>query len=192
MYRRVFTAILVASALTSAAYAQEGPKDSVVLIIRHAEDADSGHGISPRGEERAEGYKNYFLSFNVDSKRLQPTVIFAANDSKKSHRPRLTVQPFAKAANLPIDSRFGNKQSAELVAELRENDNGKVILVCWRHGSIPDLLRALGVKPKQFLPNGKWPDSVYNWVIQLSFDQDGHLIPSSSRQLSTHLIPGDS
>jgi hypothetical protein len=188
----VFTAILFASALTSLAHAQEGPKDSVVLIIRHAEDAENGHGISPRGEERAEAYKNYFLNFNADSKRLEPAVIFAANDSHKSHRPRLTVQPFAKAADLPIDSRFGNKQSAELVAELRQNDNGKVILVCWRHGSIPDLLRAFGVKPKQFLPDGKWPDSVYNWVILLSFDQDGHLIPSSSRKISAHFLPDDS
>lgn len=192
MRRRVFTAILIALALTLAAYAQEGPKDSVVLIIRHAEDAESGHGISPRGEERAEGYKNYFLNLNVDSKRLEPTVIFAANDSKKSHRPRLTVEPFAKAANLPIDTRFGNEQPAELVADLRANQKGKVILVCWRHGKIPALLRALGVKPKQFLPDGKWPDSVYNWVILLSFDQDGNLIPSSSRKINANLLPDDS
>jgi hypothetical protein len=98
MHRRLFTAVILASALTLAADAQDGPKDAVVLIIRHAEDADSGHGISPRGEQRAEAYKNYLLNLNVDSKRLEPTVILAANDSKKSHRPRLTVEPFAKAA----------------------------------------------------------------------------------------------
>ena len=50
MYRRLFTAILFASTLIAAAVAQDGPKDAVVLIIRHAEDADSGDGISPRGE----------------------------------------------------------------------------------------------------------------------------------------------
>jgi len=37
--------------------AQEGPKDAVVLIIRHAEDAGSGDGVSPIGQERAEAYK---------------------------------------------------------------------------------------------------------------------------------------
>jgi len=190
MRRRVFTAILIASALTPIARAQEGPKNSVVLIIRHAEDADNGHGISPHGEQRAEAYTNYFLNLNIDSKRLEPTVIFAANDSKKSHRPRLTVEPFAKAAKLPIDTRFGNHQATELAAELRENQEGKVILICWRHSKIPALLRALGVKPKSFLPNGKWPDSVYNWVILLSFDQNGHLIPSSSRRIDDHLMPG--
>ncbi|HEY4255730.1 MAG TPA: hypothetical protein VGM66_00765 [Candidatus Udaeobacter sp.] len=190
MGRRVFTAILIASVLIGVAHAQEGPKNSVVLIIRHAEDADNGHGISPHGEERAEAYKNYFLNLSVDSKRLEPAVIFAANDSKKSHRPRLTVEPFAKAAKLPIDSRFGNDQSAELAAELHANDQEKVILICWRHSKIPALLRALGAKPKRFLPNGKWPDSVYNWVILLSFDHDGNLIPSSSKRIDDQQMPG--
>ena len=91
MHRRLFTAVLLASTLTLTAVAQDGPKDAVVLIIRHAEDADSGDGISPLGEKRAEAYKNYFLNLNVDSKRLEPTVILAAKDSKKSHRPRLTM-----------------------------------------------------------------------------------------------------
>ena len=192
MHRRLVTAVLFASALPLAAHAQDGPKDSVVLIIRHAEDAGSGHGISPLGQERAEAYKNYFLNFTVDSKRREPSVIFAAKDSKKSHRPRLTVEPFAKAANLKIDTRFGNSQSADLVADLRANQQGKVILICWRHPSIPALLNALGATPKTFLPNGKWPGGVFNWVILLSFDQDGRLIPSSSRRINEHLLPGDS
>jgi hypothetical protein len=192
MHRRLFTVILFAFALIFVANAQDGPKGSVVLIIRHAEDAGSGDGISPLGQERADAYKNYFLNFSVDSKRLEPEVVFAAKDSKKSHRPRLTVEPFAKAAQLKIDTRFGNNQSADLAADLRANQQGKVILICWRHPYVPALLGALGATPKTFLPNGKWPGSVYNWVIQLSFDQDGHLIPSSSRRIDEHLMPGAS
>ena len=130
MHRRLFIAIFFAYALTLVAHAQDGPKNSVVLIIRHAEDADSGDGISPLGEKRAEAYKNYFLNFTVDSKRREPAIIFAAKDSKKSHRPRLTMEPFAKAANLKIDTRFGNGQSADLAADLRANQQGKVILIC--------------------------------------------------------------
>ena len=159
MSRCLFTAVLFASTLTFTAVAQDGPKDAVVLIIRHAEDADTGHGISPRGQERAEAYKDYFLNFTVDSKRREPAVILAAKDSKQSHRPRLTVEPFAKAAKLKIDRRFGNNQSTELAADLRANDQGKVILICWRHGNIPDLLRALGANPKTFcrMVNGRVP-----------------------------------
>jgi hypothetical protein len=192
MHRRLFIAIFFASALVFVAHGQDGPKNSVVLIIRHAEDADSGHGISPLGEKRAEAYKNYFLNFAVDSKRLEPNAVFVATDSKKSHRPRLTVEPFANVAKLKIDTRFGNNQSAELAADLRANDQGKVILICWRHPYIPALLGALGANAKTFLPNGKWPGAVYNWVILLGFDQDGRLIPSSSRRINEHLMPGDS
>jgi hypothetical protein len=192
MHRRLVIAVVFSFTLTLVANAQDGPKDAVVLIIRHAEDADSGDGISPLGQERAEAYKNYFLNFTVDSKRQEPTVIFAAKDSKKSHRPRLTVEPFAKAANLKIDTRFGNNQSADLAADLRANQQGKVILICWRHPYIPALLGSLGANPKTFLPNGKWPGAVYNWVILLSYDQDGRLIPSSSRRINEHLLPGDS
>jgi hypothetical protein len=192
MYRRLFIAILFGSALIVVADAQDGPKDAVVLIIRHAEDGGPGRDLAPRGHERAEAYKNYFLSFAVDSKRLEPNVVFAAKDSKKSHRPRLTVEPFAKAAKLKIDTDFGNNQSSELAADLRAKQQGKVILICWRHPYIPTLLGALGVNPKTFLPNGKWPGAVYNWIILLSFDQDGRLIPSSSKRINEHLMPGDS
>jgi hypothetical protein len=192
MHRRLFIAIFFAYALVFVAHAQDGPKNSVVLIIRHAEDADSGDGISPLGQERAEAYKNYFREFTLDSKRLEPEAIFAAKDSKRSHRPRLTLEPFAKAAKLPIDTRFGNSQSVELAADLRANHQGKVILICWRHGYIPALMRALGAKPEDFLPNGKWPGAVSNWVILLSYDQEGRLIPSSSRRINEHLLPGDS
>src|SRR5436190_7396327 len=187
-----FIALICYSALLVIADAQEGPKNSVVLIIRHAEDADSGHGISPLGQKRAEAYKDYFLKFTVDSKRREPTIIFAAKDSKKSHRPRLTMEPFAKAANLKIDTRFGNDQSADLAADLRANQQGKVILICWRHPYIPALLAGLGANPKSFLPNGKWPGAVFDWIILLSFDQNGHLIPSSSRRTNEHLLPSDS
>jgi hypothetical protein len=191
MCRCLFIAVFLGSTLT-AACSQSGPKDAVVLIIRHAEDADSGHGISPLGEKRAEAYKNYFLNFTVDSKRLEPAVIFAAKDSKQSHRPRLTVEPFAKAAKLKIDTRFGNNQSDGLAADLRANQRGKVILICWRHPYVPALLDALGANPKNFLPKGKWPGAVFDWVIMLSYDQDGRLIPASTRRINEHLMPGDS
>ena len=192
MHRRLVIAVVFGFTFALAAVAQDGPKDAVVLIIRHAEDADSGDGISPLGQERAEAYKNYFLNFTVDSKRREPAVIFAAKDSKKSHRPRLTMEPFAKAANLKIDTRFGNNQSADLAADLRANQEGKVILICWRHPYIPALLGALGATPETFLPNGKWPGAVFDWIILLSYDQNGHLIPSSSRRTNEHLLPSDS
>jgi broad specificity phosphatase PhoE len=192
MRRCFFIAVFFSSALLVKANAQEGPKNSVILIIRHAENPADGHGLSPRGEERAKAYKDYFQNFTVDSKPRKPEAVLVAADSKQSHRPRLTVEPFAKAAKLPIDGSFGNKQPADLAAELRANHQGKVILICWHHGQIPDLLRALGAAPETLLPNGKWPRNVYDWVIMATFDENGRLIPERTKRISEHLLQGDS
>ena len=192
MHRRVFAAILFAFSPILVAAAQEGPKNAVVLIIRHAENPPDGHGLSPRGQERAKAYENYFQNFSVDGKRLEPEAIVVAADSKQSHRPRLTVEPFAKAAKLPIDNRFANKQPADLAAELHATYQGKVVLVCWHHGQIPALLRALGAAPETLLPNGKWPKDVYDWVIMVSFDENGHVMPQGTRRIAEHLLQGDS
>ena len=192
MRRCLLIAVIYGSALLVVANAQEGPKNSVVLIIRHAEDAGTGHGLSARGAERAEAYKNYFQNFTVDSKQREPETVLVAADSKQSHRPRLTVEPFAKAAKLPIDSRFGNKQPTDLAAELRANHQGKVILVCWHHGQIPALLRALGVAPETLVPGGKWPRDVYDWVMMVGFDENGRVIPGNTKRINEHLLQGDS
>ena len=192
MYRCLFAAVLLVFTPALAADPQDGPKDATVLIIRHAEDGGTGRDLSPRGHERAEAYRDYFQTFTVDSKQLKPDAIFAAKDSKQSQRPRLTVEPFAKAAKLPIDTRFGNNQSTELAAALRATGQGKRILISWRHGNIPDLLRALGAKPEDLLPRGKWPGSVYDWVILLSYDKEGRLIPADTKRINEHLLPGDS
>ena len=193
MRRCLFAAVLFASiTLIPSADAQEGPKNAVVLIIRHAEDGSTSTGLTPRGEQRAKAYKNYFKNFTVDSKRLCPNAVFAAKDSNKSHRPRLTVEPFAKAEKLRIDTRFGNDQSIELAAELCAKQQGKRILICWRHQYVPALLRALGARPELLLPLGRWPSPVFDWVIVLSYDQDGRLIPDSTRRINEHLLPGDS
>src|SRR5437870_2950563 len=76
--------------------------DATILIIRHAEKPDSGPGLTPAGHERAEAYVQYFKTFTLDSKPLKLDALFAAADSEKSHRPRLTLEPLSKALGLKI------------------------------------------------------------------------------------------
>jgi hypothetical protein len=46
------------------------------------------------------------------------------------------------------------------------------ILVCWHHGSIPALAKALGVKSAD-LPWRKWPDDNFDAIWIIDFDATG-------------------
>jgi hypothetical protein len=36
------------------------------------------------------------------------------------------------------------------------------------------------------LPDGKWPDNVYDWVIELKYDKNGKLIKADRIQENIH------
>ena len=167
-----------------------GLKNATVLVIRHAEKPDKGDGLSKAGKERAKAYVHYFESFTVDSQPLKVDYLFAAADSKESHRPRLTLEPFSKAIGLKIDARFQETQNQQLVAAIQKKPSGKQILICWHHEEIPQLLSALGADSHTVLGAKKWPDDVFNWVIQLRYDSDGHV--SEAKRINENLMPGDS
>ena len=173
----------------SGAANSRGLQRAVVLIIRHGEKPDRGSGLSPMGEARTRAYVNYFQKFTVDSKSLRLNYLFSAADSKESRRPRLTLEPLGKALGLKIDSRFRDKHVLELAHEIQNLPPGKNILICWHHGEIPQLLRALGAAPEKLIPNAKWPDDVFGWLIQLHYDENGHLL--ESKCINENLLPDD-
>jgi hypothetical protein len=196
------SAVLMALFMTSAAFAEDdakGPdtngypalKDAVILIIRHAEKTASGDELSPEGYKRAEAYVNYFKNYKVDGKPLKLDYLYAAADSKNSKRVRLTVEPLSKATGLKLDNRFANKKFQGMVDELQSTSHGHEILICWHHGQIANLVKALGADPDTLLPKGKWPDDVFNWVLELHYDGNGRLIPSETKRVNEHLMPGD-
>ena len=191
MQRSRFLIHLLSFHFTLAAFATDGPRDAVVLIIRHAEKPDFGIGLAPRGQQRAEAYKRYFRKFAVDATPLRLDAIFASSDSKKSQRSRLTVEPLARAAKLEVNTRFRTEEAKGLADEVRATQRGKCVLICWHHGDVPDLLREFGVKPRRLLPDGEWPDPVFDWVIQMRFDAKGRLIPAQTMRIPEHLLPGD-
>jgi broad specificity phosphatase PhoE len=165
-------------------------KNTVILIIRHAEKPDFGDGLSADGEARARAYAGYFKNFTIDGRPLKPDYLFAAADSKESHRPRLTIEPTGKALCLAIDSRFKDKNVQELADEIQSQPHGKAILIVWHHEKIPALLRALGADPNQVIPVAKWPEDVFGWLIQLRYDQNGQLI--EAKRINEKLMPDDS
>jgi hypothetical protein len=188
----VRAALLFLAAVSCLGQGSSGLKDTVVLIIRHAEKLESGQDLSPAGFERAEAYVKYFGDFQVEGKALKPDGLFAAADSKNSHRPRLTLEPLSRALHLSLDTSFKDKAPALLADELKSKPHGKEILVCWHHGKIPELMRALGADPGALLPDGKWPDAEFAWVIELRYDGDGKLLADQCRRIDEHLTLKDS
>jgi broad specificity phosphatase PhoE len=195
-------AVLMALLVASAAFADDDAKtpdtngyptlkDAVILIIRHAEKTASGDELSPEGYQRADAYVNYFKNYQVDGKPLKLDYLYAAADSKNSKRVRLTVEPLSKATGLKLDNRIANKKFQEMVDELHATSHGHEILICWHHGQIANLVRALGADPETLLPKGKWPDDVFNWVLELHYDDNGRLIPAETKRINENLMPGD-
>jgi hypothetical protein len=161
-----------------------GLKDATVLIIRHAERPTVGSDLTAKGQQRAETYAKYFRELKIDSKVVEPDFLVAAADSAASQRPRLTLEPLSKALGMKLDLQFKAKEDAKLAAELCAKPHGKNILICWHHGKIPDLVKALGADPAKLMPNGTWPDEEFGWILVLRYDGDGRLIPDQTKRLN--------
>ncbi len=147
---------------------------NTVLIVRHAEKPPLGRELTPTGEARAAAYVRYFEPFHDAGLNLRVNALYAGADSADSVRPRLTLEPLSRATGLPLDSSVSTKEPTALVTLLRTQSHGNHPLVAWRHGSIPALLAAFGASPA-LLPENKWPNDTYDWVIVLTFDSAGQL-----------------
>ena len=60
-------------------------------------------------------------------------------------------------------------------------------MISWRHGEIPALLTALGVDAIKFVPEGHWPDTFFDRVIELQFDAQGNLDATKSKTIKEKL-----
>lgn len=116
-----------------------------------------------------------------------PQSIFATARSKHSQRPIETVTPTAIALNLHLIDRFADKDTdIEKMVNTILNERafaGEVVLVCWHHGKIPAIAKALGVaKPP------KWDGKVFDRVWQITFAKG----KATLNDLPQMLLYGDS
>ena len=163
---------------------------ATILIVRHAEKPPDGRKLSSLGQSRAEKYVRFFKTYSVESHPLHLDALFAAKDSDASSRPRLTLEPLGKSLVKPLNTDFKSGSSEDLVQKLKGIEYaGKTVLVCWRHGEIPTMLKAFGADSAVLLPNGKWPDDVFGWLVELHLDKAGSL--KSIKILNEKLMPDD-
>src|SRR4051812_32713960 len=114
-----------------------------VLIIRHAEkpsERDESVHLSPTGRERAGTLHRLFQESRKGRAHFPaPDVIFAARDSRHSHRSTETVTPLANKLKLTINSNYPEADFARLAHEVLQSGKyaGKTVLICWHHGTAP-------------------------------------------------------
>jgi hypothetical protein len=97
-----------------------------------------------------------------------PNFIFATQRSKHSKRPIETVTPLSIALSLPINDGYADKDSdiKEMCAAILDDQafSDKVVLICWHHGKIADVAKALGVTSPP-----KWDGKVFDRVWRITF-----------------------
>ena len=176
------------------------PANLTLFLVRHAEKPDCGSALSDEGRARAEAYVSYFQRVTNDAGQpIRWDYLFAAKESDQSNRCVLTLEPLAEAIHKPIDARFKNQHYERLANYLRLNPGRQFdhanVLVCWHHGEILELTKALGVGGSD-LPESshwprRWPDGVYGWVLKVSFKADGTLDRQHTEAVNEALMPDD-
>ena len=157
-----------------------GPK--IVLIIRHGEKPDTeSSDLSPRGFERAAA-----LAKVIPADFPRPDFLFATHRSKKSDRPVETITPLSHTLGEPIVAEFADDEFAKLAHQILGDPrySGKIVLIAWHHGKIPELAKALGAAE---IPE-KWDNAVFDRVWKIEY-HDGH---AEFADLPQHALPGDS
>lgn len=123
-----------------------------------------------------------------------PQFLFATAPSNSSSRPVETITPTAQALQfltnnpkLAINPQYTNDTPGiqALTSEILKNPNtygGQVVLICWHHGTIPQLTEAFGVGPSQ-LPFTKWPAAVFDLVFNITWSGSAAVLSVSPQQL---------
>lgn len=156
------------------------PKNTNILLIRHAEKpAGKSYHLAVAGQERAQAYVVYFQNYPNKSAPLKLQFLFAAKNTKTSHRPFLTIDPLSHALGLTVEQPFADADYQKLADEILNDgryDNSNV-LICWHHGKILELAAALHA-PAASLPP-VWNPNAFGWLIHLHFGHHGKLKTTS-------------
>lgn len=147
-------------------------KGARILVMRHAEksaEKDDPH-LSAEGRVRALALADF-----IPAAFGQPVQLIATAPSKHSVRPIETLEPLSERTGLVILAEFADEQAGALARWLlgRRDEAGSLIVVCWHHGRIPELVHALGALPGTY--PSPWQEAVFNVIVDLRFGAGGAL-----------------
>ncbi len=194
MFVRLCTIALIFIAVLTPSLRAEDTKKSLprqVLLIRHAEkppDTEMSVDLSAEGRKRAEVLPDMFKkNENHPDPFRTPHFIFAAKDSKHSHRCAETVGPLAKKLQITVNADFANEDYTKLADEILNNPKyaDKTILICWHHGT----LQLLAEKLKAIPAPDHWKGTVFDRVWQITYDAP---TKATMMDLPQRVLPMDS
>jgi hypothetical protein len=113
-----------------------------------------------------------------------PNLLIATQASSSSNRPCETITPLAEYLNTlddpaysgAINSQWCDKDYADVATALLQDSKtygGQTVLICWHHGTAPDLAKALGVPHHELKAWDPWRASVFDLVFQITWDSSG-------------------
>jgi hypothetical protein len=122
--------------------------------------------LSPDGYARAAKLADFIpATFGV------PQFLIATAISKHSVRPIETIEPLSMKIGVTVDATYADQDYSALASQLlsdpRYADAGALIVVCWHHGNIPSMARALRAKLGSY-PD-PWDADVFNQIVVLSY-----------------------
>jgi len=169
-----------------------------IILIRHAEKPEYGNELNERGFKRAQALVKFFQTSSAVTRYGAPAAIYAAapKDEDSSVRSVQTVTPLARALRITVSAELTRGQTHKLARAIMEDPayEGRMVLICWQHGNIPDVIRDLaeynnsGAAVQNSLPY-EWPDDAFDrvWILDLS---RGKVV--SFKDIPQRLLPGDS
>jgi hypothetical protein len=115
------------------------------------------------------GFSGVYIPVNIARpapRFATPNFLFATHPSKSSNRPVETVTPLASALGLAVDDKHADADYAKVATDILTNAKyvGKIVLICWHHGTIPALATALGIASPP-----PWLGTVFDQVWQITW-----------------------
>lgn len=146
MYITILPLLLSLSVFTTSAHALLPVLTPTVYLIRHGEKPTNGtNGLSTLGLQRSQCVKNTFSTsspYNIGYILAETP----KSDGKRA-RPYLTVAPLAQSLGIKVDTSCDRDDAEclrDAVQKYRTGGGKKNVLICWEHGQLSDIVKALG------------------------------------------------
>jgi len=146
----------------------------IIYLIRHGEkppkedDGDDAVGLSEMGVERSQGLVNVFgksSPYNIG-------LIIAEHPKKSGHRDRpwKTIEPLAKSLepDVQINKEIERDDDQGVADAIKAYSGPGNVLVCWEHGQLTKIAKAIGVEPAPEYPSKRF-DLI--WTVEPPYNQ---------------------